>query len=167
MEPAQVAQAMQPAHKHELGKLASITARVFPSIRTLHTRYPITVSTPEPEGTRSWHRTPGLRAGGGREADDGEGNQCDESRQNHIYLLWITKGKNAAPLSPCPRQRRRVTPAPSRRGWGLWSVQVKRRLSHENRSSDCVRLGPVYIHLVQRIVATRLMMAAKHLSVFS
>jgi hypothetical protein len=28
-------------------------------------------------------------------------------------------------------------------------------------------LGPVYIHLVQRTVATRLMMAAKHLSVFS
>jgi predicted amidohydrolase len=33
------------------------------------------------------------------------------------------------------------------------------------RDSD--GLGPVYIHLVQRTVATRLMMAAKHLSVFS
>src|SRR5262249_28454151 len=31
----------------------------------------------------------------------------------------------------------------------------------------CDVLGPVYIHLVQRTVATRLMKAAKHLSVFS
>jgi hypothetical protein len=34
---------MQPGRNHELGK-PGVTARLFPSIRTLHTRRPVTVS---------------------------------------------------------------------------------------------------------------------------
>jgi uncharacterized protein len=40
-------------------------------------------------------------------------------------------------------------------------------LAQVTTNHPVILLGPVYIHLVQRTVATRLMMAAKHLSVFS
>ena len=55
-------------------------------------------------------------------------------------------------------------------GWAVGrNVRIDYRWSVDSieRSRMAAELGPVYIHLVQRTVATRLMMAAKHLSVFS
>jgi hypothetical protein len=46
-------------------------------------------------------------------------------------------------------------------------VVIAAMLATRTLTADIVVLGPVYIHFVQRTAATRLMMAAKHLSVFS
>jgi hypothetical protein len=53
---------------------------------------------------------------------------------------------------------------------GLTSYSSAIQAGHQRRRAVWIldlELGPVYIHFVQRTAATGLMMAAKHLSVFS
>jgi hypothetical protein len=52
---------------------------------------------------------------------------------------------------------------------GLWAIWACDSRGARRRSTKRLKdaSGPVYIHLVQRTAATRLMIAAKHSSLFS